>query len=73
MRTPFETRMELAGNVLAEFITHEIHTDVESEELEINVDDYWHDLQPHVIQALKDKWEEDLKILTNESDLTQPY
>ena len=67
MQTPFQSKMELVGNVLAEFITHEIHHDWEMEEVyELNVDDYWQDLRPHVIRKLKEYWEEGITIHTHE-------
>tara|TARA_Y100001968_G_C18728558_1_gene423405 strand:- start:202 stop:429 length:228 start_codon:yes stop_codon:yes gene_type:complete len=68
MQTPWQIKNELVGRVLAEFISHEILHDCETTEdvYEINLDDYWHDLKPHVIKKLEENWEDALKIISDD-------
>tara|TARA_B100000131_G_scaffold281962_1_gene288875 strand:- start:375 stop:596 length:222 start_codon:yes stop_codon:yes gene_type:complete len=68
MQTPWQIKNELVGNVLAEFISHEILHDFETTEdtYEINLDDYWEDLKPHVIKKLEANWDNSLKIISED-------
>ena len=65
MQTPYQTRCELAGGVLSEFVSHELFQDQSLDDHEFNIDDYFSDLKPHLTKSLKMKWEDGLTILTN--------
>ena len=60
MQTSYETKKELAGKILAEFISHELINHCSMEEVyEINIENYWQDLKPYLIRKLKEGWGED--------------
>ena len=65
MQTPYQTRCELAGGVLSEFVSHEIFQDQSLDDPEFNIDDYFSDIKPHLIESLKMRWEDEITILTN--------
>ena len=67
MQTPWQIKNELAEKVIAEFISHDILHEFETEDVyEINLDDYWHDLKPHVITKLEENWDNDIKIIADD-------
>ena len=71
MVNPDRNRQHLYGKVLAELISYELienfHEIPVEEEDQINIDNWWSDIKPHLIKSLKEI-EPDLEIITKEVD-----
>ena len=71
MVNPDRNRKHLYGKVLAELISYELienfHEIPVEEEDQINIDNWWSDIKPHLIKSLKEI-EPDLKIITKEEN-----
>ena len=62
MRTPYEKRLDLVGNVLAAFINDELIND-SWEMTDVDLDGWFEEIKPHLKQCLKDDWGEDITFL----------
>ena len=51
----------LTANILAEIISNQLNKD--ELDFEINLDDYFQDIKPHLQSALVERWDDDLKIV----------
>ena len=51
----------LTANILAEIISNQLNKD--ELDFEINLDDYFQDIKPHLQSALEERWGDDLKIV----------
>ena len=63
-RTPYQRKLELFGNIIADAISDDLiyEDDMDSDD-PLDLDGYLADLRPRIVDALQEKWGDDLEIL----------
>ena len=63
-RTTYQRKLELFGNITADAISDELiyEDDMDSDD-PLDLDGYLADLRPRIVDALQEKWGDDLEIL----------
>tara|TARA_Y100000114_G_scaffold147429_1_gene159224 strand:+ start:1078 stop:1302 length:225 start_codon:yes stop_codon:yes gene_type:complete len=63
-RTTYQRKLELFGNIIADAISDDLiyEDDMDSDD-PLDLDGYLSDLRPRIVDALQEKWGDDLVIL----------
>ncbi len=63
-RTTYQRKLELFGNIIADAISDDLiyEDDMDSDD-PLDLDGYLADLRPRIVDALQEKWGDDLEIL----------
>ena len=63
-RTPYQRKLELFGQIIADAISDDLiyEDDMDSDD-PLDLDGYLADLRPRIVDALQEKWGDDLEIL----------
>ena len=63
-RTPYQRKLELFGQIIADAISDDLiyEDDMDSDD-PLDLDGYLADLRPRIVDALEEKWGDDLEIL----------